>query len=224
MKEPFIITEHEFPVPGNIRLWANERNIPIINTVLDFTKIEADYIVEYSPDISLLYLDMIHCHSTDKPATIGITDRIVIREIWYDDLPAFFELIKKYPDTLKHRDMLSIPLEEFTERHKAYIRYSYHFLVYGLWGLFLKDAPSKLIGIAGIDGIEEKELSYALFPSFEGKGYAYEACSYILKFSEDLLDIKDLTLNILSSNTRSLDLAQKLKNSYPNLKINLYHS
>ena len=224
MKEPFIITEHEYTIPDDIRIWAKERNIPMINTVLDFTKIDASYIVEYSPDISLSYLDMIYCHAYDKPATIGVTDRLIIREIWYEDLSAFMELIKKYPDTIKHRDMLNISEKKFTERHKAYIRYSYHFLEYGLWGLFLKSSPSGLIGVAGIDGTEEKELSYALFPSFEGNGYAQEACNYILKFSKEYLDIKEIAVNIHSSNIRSLNLAEKLKDSYPDLKINIYHS
>ena len=217
-----VITEFEYKVPDNIRKWAEEHDVPIVRTPLDFKKIDAEYIIEYSEDRDVSYLDRIWCHSRNIPAVIGETERLIIKEIGEDDIKRYRELILMYRRYLKISDMAGLSFEEFKVRHEAYIRYSYQFLEYGIYGIYLKTKKEKgLIGIAGIDGTDEPELSYALYPEYREKGYAFEACEYILRYVKENELAGTIHLYTDVSNSRSFKLGNKLKKVYPELVLHI---
>ena len=217
-----VITEFEFRVPDSIRKWASEHDVPVVSTPLDFKRIDAEYIIEYSPDRDVSYLDRIWCHSRNIPAVIDETARLIIKEIGEDDLKRYRELILMYRQYLKLSDMADLSPEDFKNRHEAYIKYSYHFLEYGIYGIFLKAEKEKgLIGIAGIDGTGEPEISYALYPEYQGKGYAFEACECILRYVNENELAGKIHLYTDVSNSRSFKIGNKLKKVYPELVLHI---
>lgn len=217
-----VITEFEFRVPDRIRKWASEHDVPVVRTPLDFTEIDAKYIIEYSPDRDVSYLDRVWCHSRNIPAVIGETERLIIRELGEEDLKRYRELILMYQQYLKNSDIKDLSTEEFRIRHEAYVKCSYHFLEYGIYGIYLKAGVEKgLIGIAGIDGTDEPELSYALYPEYQGWGYAFEACECILRYVKENELAGKIHLYTDVSNSRSFKLGRKLKEVYPELVLHI---
>ena len=216
------IIENEFCLPEFLREWAEEKGIRILRNV-DICSVEDDHVVEYSDESTPEYLNMLYCHSAGIPAVIGETERLIIREISMDDIESFGELLKENPLFLRDSSLAELRDDEFRIRHEAYIKYSYHFLGYGLWGLFLKqdEQEKELTGIAGIDGQDTPELSYALFEKYRGRGLAHEACRFVLKFVHDVLGVERVGLFIDSTNTRSLNLAEKLRTEFDYLDFHV---
>ena len=169
-------------------------------------------------------LEIAYCHAVDKPAVIGTTKRLIIREIGSEDLDDYFRIVKLFPEILTDRTLSELNPDEFKIRHEAYIKYSYHFLGYGIYGIFPRDTAlkpvsgcykvPKMIGLAGIDGVETLQLSYALFPEYQGIGIAFEACDRILEYAETSLELKNINLFIHEENTSSIRLAEKLKKKH----------
>ena len=230
MRNPMLITEKEYPIPQAVTEWADTHSVPIFRFSSDdreYPELNYDYIVEYSDDISLDYLEIIYCHAHNLPATIGITEDLIIREIGLNDLDAYRKLIEMYPNAVADQTLIGLTREDFKERQKAYIKYSYHFLGYGIYGIFLKISNSemfstsreKLIGIAGLDGTDIPSLSYALIKEYQGNGYAFEACCQILEYAGSVLCLDKIIVKIQNDNLRSLHLADKLKEKYPILEI-----
>jgi len=69
----------------------------------------------------------------------------------------------------------------------------------------------ELIGVAGLrdeDGI--KDFGYYFRRSHWGKGYAIEACSAIINYIENDLQVKDYQIFIADENTNSIRMIMKL--------------
>ena len=159
MHEAMIIIEKEEKIPAPVIGWAESHSVPIEfcpdDTDADNTDhnntgsgFKYDYVITYSSDITLEYLEIMYCHTHDLSAVIGTSSRLVIREISPEDLDSYKELIDTFPDAVSDSTLTGLSMDEFRERHLAYIKYSYHFLGYGIYGIFLKD-DNKMIGIAG---------------------------------------------------------------------------
>ena len=119
------------------------------------------------------------------------------------------------------------------------MKYSYQFLGYGIWGIFLSDKANDtksnsakfignnspngiMIGIAGLDGTDNISLSYALLEKYRGQGYAYEAVNEVLNYAIHDLEISHIKLDIAKDNLSSIKLAKKIRNIYPEiLQINI---
>ena len=227
MHEAMIIIEKEEKIPAPVIGWAESHSVPIEfcpddtdadnadsnNTGSGF---KYDYVITYSSDITLEYLEIMYCHSHDLSAVIGTSSRLVIREISPEDLDSYKELIDTFPDAVSDSTLTGLSMDEFRERHLAYIKYSYHFLGYGIYGIFLKD-DNKMIGIAGADGTDAPTLSYALFKEYQGKGYAYEACRIIIDYLQKYTGIPHIRIDVKKENTASLKLAKKLGDEFPEL-------
>lgn len=217
------IIENEYSLPEDVKKWAEDKEITVLRN-RDIASVDDEYIVEYSPESSLRYLEMIYCHSKNLPAVITETERLVIKEISDKDLESYRELIELNREVLKDSSLSGLSAGEFKIRHDAYIKYSYHFMGYGIWGIFLKDNGFKnkeMIGIAGIDGAEPVELSYALFEKYRGLGYAYEACCTVLEMAQKDYNIDKIVLSTYETNVKSVALAKKLKTKYPFLALTI---
>ena len=191
MNKPMVIIEKEYQIPSTVLDWAQSHSVPVLSCS-DFGSLSYDYVIEieYSNEITIDYLNMTYCHAHNLPATIATTDRLIIREIGTDDLNIYQRLIEENPTVISDKSLLGLSAEAFKERHLAYMKYSYQFLGYGIWGIFLSDKANDtksnsakfignnspngiMIGIAGLDGTDNMSLSYAILEKYSGQGYAY---------------------------------------------------
>ena len=221
MNEPMIIIEKEYQIPDVILDWAQSHSVPVLSCHdFDCFSLNYDYIIEYSDEITIDYLNMTYCHAHNLPATIATTSRLILREIGTDDLNIYQRLIEENPAVISDKSLLGLSAEEFKERHLAYMKYSYQFLGYGIWGIFL--SSEIMIGIAGLDGTDSISLSYALLEKYRGQGYAYEAVCEVLNYAIHELEISQIKLDIQKDNFASIKLAKKIRNIYPEiLQINI---
>ena len=231
MHEAMLLIEKDEKIPASIIEWAENHAVPVefcpddetdgSNDTDSSTGFKYDYVITYSSDITIEYLDILYCHSHNLSAVIGTSERLIVREISPEDLESYRELIELFPDAVSDSTLKGLSKDEFRERHLAYIKYSYRFLGYGIYGVFLK-RDGKMIGIAGVDGTDNPTLSYALFKEHRGYGYAYEACRIIIEHVNNYLDIPHIGINVKKENTASLNLAKKLGEVFPELiHINL---
>jgi len=232
MHEAMILIEKDEKIPEEVIKWAESHSVPIefcpdgpdtdIDELSDIKEgFRYDYVITYSSDISLDYLEIMYCHSHELSAVIGTSARLVIREIAPSDLDRYQELIEAFPDAVSDSTLIGLKKEEFLKRHLAYIKYSYHFSGYGIYGIFLKEG-GQMIGIAGADGTDAPTLSYALFKEYQGKSYAYEACRIVLEHMKNNLSVSEIKVNVKKENTGSLHLAKKLGEAFPGLiEINI---
>lgn len=219
MNKPMVIVEKECIIPNTILDWAQSHSVPVLSCS-DFGSLSYDYVIEYSEEITLDYLNMTYCHAHNLPATIATTERLIIRELGMDDLNIYQRIIEENPVVISDKSMIGLSPEEFKERHLAYTKYSYHFLGYGIWGIFL--SGDIMIGIAGLDGTDKISLSYALLKNYQGYGYAYEAVRKVLNYAIHELEINRIKLDIQKDNLSSIKLAEKIQNIYPEiLQVNI---
>ncbi len=219
MNKPMVIIEKECIIPNTILDWAQSHSVPVLSCS-DFGSLSYDYVIEYSEEITLDYLNMTYCHAHNLPATIATTDRLIIREIGTDNLDIYQRLIEENPVVIYDKSIIGLSPEEFKERHLAYMKYSYQFLGYGIWGIFL--SGEIMIGIVGLDGTDSISLSYALLEKYRGQGYAYEAVNEVLNYAIHDLEISHIKLDIAKDNLSSIKLAKKIRNIYPEiLQINI---
>lgn len=219
MNKPMVIIEKEYQIPSTVLDWAQSHSVPVLSCS-DFGSLSYDYVIEYSEEITLDYLNMTYCHAHNLPATIATTERLIIREIGTDDLDIYQRLIEENPVVISDKSMIGLSPEEFKERHLAFMKYSYQFLGYGIWGIFL--SGDIMIGIAGLDGTDKISLSYALLKNYQGYGYAYEAVSEIINYAVHELEIRQIKLDIQKDNLSSIKLAEEIQNIYPNiLQVNI---
>lgn len=239
MNEPIVIIEHEEPIPEIIKEWASAHSVPILKDLSESAGTDKlghyryKYVIEYSSDITIDCLEIAYCHAHDLPSEISSSERLIIKEIGPDNLIPYHKLIEEYPEAVSDKSLLGLSETEFKERHMSYIKYSYHFLGYGIWGIFLKNHSASalnqpltefsfskepvMIGIAGLDGTGTPALSYALFQEYQGKGYAFEACCQILEYVSNSLEMDSITIELSENNTASVKLAKKLKEAFPEL-------
>ena len=140
------------------------------------------------------------------------TDRLFITELTIADAPFIFELTNT-PDWLQFIGDRGI--KNITDAENYIINgpmTSYSTFGHGLYLLTLKDTAAA-IGICGIikrDGLEDKDIGFALLPQYTGNGYAFEAASVILQQAKDVLNIQRIVAITLPSNIRSISLLTKL--------------
>ena len=216
MNKPMVIIEKECIIPSSIHDWAQSHSVPVLSCHdFDCFSLNYDYIIEYSDEITIDYLNMTYCHAHNLPATIATTDRLIIREIGTDNLDIYQRLIEENPAVISDKSLLGLSAEEFKERHLAYMKYSYQFLGYGIWGIFL--SGEIMIGIVGLDGTDSISLSYALLEKYRGQGYAYEAIYEIINYAINELEIRQIKLDIQKDNLSSIKLAKKIQAIYPEI-------
>ncbi len=174
---------------------------------------KADVLIESFVNLSVHFFEYTLQRSQGLPVNITSTKRLVIRELAVSDIKEIYPIYTD-PQIRKYIENIDDYMENEIEKQKAYIQNVYSFYGYGLWGVFSK-TTGRLIGRCGIenhiiDGKEEIMLSYLLDSQHWGYGYALECCNAVLRYAYEELDIHRIVAVIDTSNSRSINTAQKL--------------
>ena len=163
------------------------------------------------------------------PLLIGETERLFLRELSEEDLPAIRGL-KLWETDAKLLGASAGQLCDAVFLH-SYVRNQYPLFGFGIWGGFVKNSPDvtggapgneagTLAGLAGFGMPEEEtdtdtegipELGYYIAPSFRRKGYAEEACRLCLLYAGEELGLEEVLLRVRADNRASLMLGKKLQ-------------
>ena len=170
-----------------------------------------EYVIESWDGIDFSYINRVFCRLEGIPLVIAETERLIIREMVTDDVPALCEICLQDSVRAFIRD-IGDDIEEEAEKHRAYIEQACRFYDYGYWGVYDRKT-GELIGRCGIqdnviDGTAEIELGYLLAEEQRGKGYAREAVSAVLTYAFQELDISRVVAVIDKKNTASLHVAK----------------
>lgn len=172
----------------------------------------ANYVIEGFDEVTPFFLYQIYQHAYNEPAVMAESERLILRELSVDDLPALHRILSE-PSIARFSGEPARPLAELSLVHKAYIRGAYQFRGYGLWGVFLK-STGELIGRCGFENtmIWESpsiELGYLISEKFQGEGYAFEAIQAALSVCSRF-DFPAVFAVINPENAVSIHLAEKI--------------
>lgn len=77
----------------------------------------------------------------------------------------------------------------------------------------IRKSDQRKIGVCGLykkEGLEYHDIGFALFPEFEGQGYAFEACARLIEYSRQKFDITQIQAITLEENESSQKLLERL--------------
>lgn len=217
------LMEKKIPVVGILgeqkQRWGNE-----------FWKIP--YVTERLNGIDVTYLERVYRRYRGIPWDILETKRCLLREITVRDVPRIAKIYQA-PSVKKYMEPLYESLEKEVAYVEDYIKNVYGFYEYGIW-VIIEKASGEIIGRAGIENCgqntegkspeendadrrdwsdeykERIELGYVIEDDYQGKGFAYEVCSAILKYAKEQLDIFIVWTRIQKGNLPSIALCKKL--------------
>jgi RimJ/RimL family protein N-acetyltransferase len=148
-------------------------------------------------------------------STIIETDRLLIREITFDDLNGMFELDS---DTEVHKYLGNDLVKSIDESEKiiAFIRQQYSENGIGRWVMIEKESDN-FIGWTGFKFISETinghtgyyDLGYRMMPRYWGKGYATESAKACLTYGRETLKLKPIYAMADAENTVSKNVLIK---------------
>ena len=135
---------------------------------------------------------------------------MILREMVQGDVDALFRLYESEEVTRYMENLFS--REEEMEYIRSYYDCVYRFYGFGMWLIVRKDGV--VMGRAGLELDQDGEynLGYMLAPEYQHQGYALEACTGILQYAGECLEIekKQIKAKIHPENKPSIRLAGKL--------------
>ena len=155
------------------------------------------------------------CRKCGRPAPIAETERLFLRELSMEDLPALrtFSLPAKENRYLGG-DWEGLKDEAFLRR---YIETQYAFFDYGLWALFRRAGELReahFLGLVGFSPEEPPELGYALRPEARGQGYVAEAGLAALRYAERELGFTAAQIRVVPENRAGCAVAAKIEEQW----------
>lgn len=191
------------------------RNIPYIVVLNEQNRAEAfpsgSFCVERAEDIDDMYRDRVYRRFRGLPWDIAETQRLTIREITVGDVPRLYELYCDESIT-RYMEPLFPEMEKEIEYTKAYIENVYRFYGYGMWVIVQKQSGAVIgrVGLEYKEGFDGLELGFMLGTAYQHRGYAYEACSAVLKYGMEYLGASCFYAIINEDNTASIRLCERL--------------
>jgi RimJ/RimL family protein N-acetyltransferase len=159
------------------------------------------------------------------------TERLILREIDAGDAAFMLDLLNQ-PSFIKYIGDRNVrDLQQSREFIETRYRKSYRDNGYGLYAVELKEPsadsgqPSAairnpqsairnpVIGICGFvrrDTLPDADIGFAFLPDFEGKGYAFESASAIMKYGREVLGLRRVLAITSQDNANSGRLLGKL--------------
>jgi len=144
--------------------------------------------------------------------TILATERLILRELTFDDDAFVFELLNE-PAYLQYIGDKGVRSPEDARKYISIgplASYAKH--GFGLWRVALKDddTPIGMCGLLKRDGMDHTDLGYALLARFHGRGYARESASAVLAHAWKVLKLGTLQAVTAENNPTSIGLLGKL--------------
>ena len=139
------------------------------------------------------------------------TERLYICEITDKDSVAL-RLVLSDPEIMKY-SIVGVHSDEDITKYIANCKQQYTVKGYGQWAVFSK-TDNIFVGICGLNShlVESDELlhvSYRLSLSEQGKGFASEATSGVVKFCKNTLKRKNISALIDPNNLPSIKVANR---------------
>jgi len=149
----------------------------------------------------------------NKEIEIIETKRLLLFPTSEKDADFIFELLNS-PKWIKYIGNRNInSRDEAKQLIVEKIMPQYKSLGFGNFTIIRKSDNSK-IGTCGLydrEGLEGVDLSFALLPEFEKKGYAFEAANKIVNIAFEKFNIKSIKAYTTKNNISSQKLLEKLK-------------
>ena len=141
------------------------------------------------------------------------TERLILRCLRTGDLPEVAELLAD-PQVMEYSLNGQLSKEQAEEYLNDRILAHYRKWGFGPWGIFDKSSGA-LMGMAGlivqeIDGQDQIEIAYRLFPRYWNRGYATEAAKSVRDWGFENLHVTQLVSMIEPSNVGSVRVAEKI--------------
>jgi|GEM_PF-368738 len=141
------------------------------------------------------------------------TDRLILRCLRTGDFPEVAELLAD-PQVMEYSLNGQLSKEQAEEYLNDRILAHYRKWGFGPWGIFDKSSGA-LMGMAGlvvreIDGQDQIEIAYRLFPRYWNRGYATEAAKSVRDWGFENLHVTQLVSMIEPSNVGSVRVAEKI--------------
>jgi len=148
---------------------------------------------------------------TASPSVVLETERLVLRRLLPDDVPALYALyrdpiVRRYfPDGTRTLEQTRAELEWFLGGHPRRPEL-------GLWAT-VERATGAFLGRCGllpwmIDGVPEVELAYLIDPARWGEGFGSEAARAIVRHAFEALGLERLICLIDPQNEASVRVAE----------------
>ena len=176
----------------------------------------AGVVVEDEDQLDEEFLEQTWRRFYQKPVTIARTERLLIREMAFDDLKEVEQLYERCAsEFLKPFEYTGLSVQEANRKFVGYRRAMYELMNLGLYLVYRVDEAGtaglqRLIGRVGIEWIDDHaELQYMIAKDERNHGYATEAIHAVLKHAKKL-GIEDVYLHVHVDNAASLHLAKKL--------------
>lgn len=146
------------------------------------------------------------------PFPLLTTDRAVLRRLVINDGTEIFKLrtddrVNRFLDrplTVSYEDALLFIQERNKDINNNECLY---------WGIVLQNNLHKIIGTICLWNFSEDrdkaEIGYELSPDFQGMGIMQEVIKSVIDFGFEKLQLKIITADVHSQNTRSLQLLKK---------------
>ncbi len=141
------------------------------------------------------------------------TNRLILREFNAEDAGFVFELLNS-PSWLKYIGDRNVKnLDDAIKYISDKLINSYKNNGFGLYLIIRKNGniPMGMCGLIKRETLENVDLGFALFPSFSGNGYAYEAAHATLNYAKTILKLDRIIAITTTENKNSIKLLEKLK-------------
>ncbi|MHA7844215.1 MAG: GNAT family N-acetyltransferase [Winogradskyella sp.] len=140
------------------------------------------------------------------------TQRLHIRPITTDDAPFILELMNtpKWIQFIGDRNVRTVEDTEAYIAERALPQIATH--GYGN-NVIIRTSDNEKLGTCGVyhrEGIKIPDIGFAFLPSFEGKGYAFEATTKLIEVMKLNHGLTELSAYTLEENTASKKLLKRL--------------
>lgn len=171
----------------------------------------AKYIFDQVDDVEADSFIKAYQRQAGEPWEIMETQRLLVRETTVEDVDALYAIYAE-PAMTRYMEGLFKDPEDEKRYAKDYIEKVYGLMGFGIWTLVNKDTGA-VVGRAGFsvrNGFDEAELGFLIGVPWQGQGYAFEACSAIMKYGREVLGFERIQALVKKENTSSISLCHKL--------------
>ncbi|MBT8266144.1 MAG: GNAT family N-acetyltransferase [Muriicola sp.] len=139
------------------------------------------------------------------------TERLLLREITFDDQEVLFKLHSD-PEVQKYTgEPVVTSMEEMKKAIELRIM-NYKKYGYGRWATVLKSGKQFVgwAGLAYLPEFDEVDLGYRFLPEYWGSGLATEASNAILNYAFDVLKLDKIVAIAMKENKASIRVMEKV--------------